>query len=263
MRSTLSAAAALLASAAVAQAPRPPAPLLELPPRYEVEVLIFANRSFDPTEERFEYAPSGFGADPAGPLQEAPVFDDAWLDSLRGELPPTQPPPLPPSTPEPLPPADPLAEQRAALAAALRVVPLRPEELKLTSEYRRLQAIAAYEPLVHFGWVQPGLPEADSTPFDLRTLGVPNPHGTVRVHLGTVRLHITLDLTYQATAATAQSPGSGDGLDEIALAPQYRLRATRSARSNELHYFDHPAFGVLVRVTPVPAADGGPSRPAA
>jgi hypothetical protein len=262
MRSIFSAAAALLASAAAAQAPLPPAAGLELPPRYEVEVLIFANRAFDPTEERFDFAPSGFGGDAAAPLQEAPVFDDTWLDSLRGERPGTQPP-LQPSTPEPLSPPDPLAEQRAALAAALRVVPLLPGELKLNSEYRRLQAIAAYEPLLHFGWVQPGLPEADSTPFDLKTLGVPNPHGTIRVHLGTVRLHITLDLTYQATAAATPSPSAGDELDEIALPPQYRLRATRSARSNELHYFDHPAFGVLVRVTPVPAADGGPGRPAA
>jgi hypothetical protein len=268
MRSTLSAAAALLASAAVAQAPLPPAAGLELPPRYEVEVLIFANRTFDPTEERFDFAPSGFGGDAAAPLQEPPVFDDAWLNSLRGELPQTQPPPPQPSTPEPapplepLPPPDPLAEQRAALAAALRVVPLPPEGLKLTSEYRRLQAIAAYQPLVHFGWVQPGLPEADSTPFDLMTLGVPNPHGTVRVHLSRF-LHITLDLSYQATAGVTPSAAASDGLDEIVLAPQYRLRATRSARSGELHYFDHPAFGVLVRVTPVPAADGGPGRPAA
>jgi hypothetical protein len=272
MRWTLSAAAALLASAAVAQAPLPPAAELELPPRYEVEVLIFANRSFDPTEERFESAPNGFGADAAAPLREAPVFDDAWLDSLRGELPPAQPqaqpPLLPPSTPEPLPPPDPLAEQRAALAAALRVVPLRPAELKLTTEYRRLQAIAAYEPLVHFGWTQPGLPEADTAPFELKTLGVLNPYGSVQVHLGTVRLHITLDLTYQAPVGTTPAGATpvatgGDGLDEIVVAPQYRLRATRSVRSNELHYFDHPAFGVLVRVTPVPAADGGSGRPAA
>ena len=37
----------------------------------------------------------------------------------------------------------------------------------------------------------------------------------------------------------------------------------RNARSNELHYFDHPAFGVLVRVTPLPAQDASGRRPAA
>jgi hypothetical protein len=257
----LSAAVALLASAAVAQAPLPSAAELELPQRYEVEVLIFANRAFDPTEERFDYAPNGFGSGAAAPLEEAPVFDDLWLNPPLGELPQAQPPPPQPLTPESTPP-DPLAEQRAALAAALRVVPLGPEQLKLTSEYRRLRAIAAYEPLVHVGWVQPGLPEAEARPFELKALGVLNPHGTVRVHLSRF-LHITLDLTYQGSSAAARPPGAGDGLEEIPLAPQYRMRATRSARSNELHYFDHPAFGVLVRVTPVPAADGNAGRPAA
>jgi hypothetical protein len=254
MRWILSAAAALLVSTAVAQVPQPPAGGPPLPPRYEVEVLIFAHRTFDPGEERFDYAPTGFGAE--APLREAPVFDDSLLNPPPEPLAaPPQPelelePALPPS-PEQL-----LAEQRAA---ALRVVPLRPEELKLGNEYRRLRAIAAYEPLLHAGWVQPGLPEAESTPFDLTTLGIFNPRGTVRVHLSRF-LHITLDVTYQAANAPLQAAGAADGLEEIALAPQYRLRTTRNARSNELHYFDHPAFGVLVRITPVPAQDGGAGR---
>ena len=248
MKSAISSAAVLLASAAFAQAP-PPAAEPSLPPRYEVEILVFANRDFDPTEERFDYAPSGFGGDIAAPLLEAPVFGDTALPA----------PATPPAPAVPVVPVDPI---EAARAEALTVRPLRPEELKLVNEYRRLRAIAAYEPLVHAGWVQPGLPETEAQPFDLKMLGVVNPRGTVRVHLSRF-LHIALDLTYQASSAVAPSGGANDGLDEIALAPQYRLTATRSARSNELHYFDHPAFGVLVRVTPVPAPDGGARRPAA
>lgn len=250
MRSALLPAAALLAGAAFAQAPQPPAGEPPLPPTYEVEILVFANRDFDPAEERFEHAPNGFDGDAVSTLREPPVFDDTAV-TPRVE-------PLAPA--EPLTPVDPY---EVALAEALRVRPLRPEELKLGLEYRKLRAIAAYEPLLHAGWVQPGLPEADTPPFDLKTLGVVNPRGTVRVHLGTVRLHITLDLTYQASSAAAPSQGSSDGLDEILLAPQYRLTTTRSVRSNELHYFDHPAFGVLVRVTPVPTQDGAGRRPAA
>ena len=30
----------------------------------------------------------------------------------------------------------------------------------------------------------------------------------------------------------------------------FRLEATRRMRSRELHYYDHPMFGVLVKVTP-------------
>jgi hypothetical protein len=249
MRSTLSCFAALVTTAALAQAPQPPAADPALPPRYEVEIIIFANRDFDPTEERFDFAPSGFGDDAAAALREVPVFDDTTFAPRAAPLPPV----------EPFTPVDPLA---AARAEALMVRPLLPEELKLGNEYRKLRAIAAYEPLVHIGWVQPGLPEADSVPFDLTSVGVLNPRGTVRVHLGQF-LHITLDLTYQAAEAATPQVGSNDGLDEIALAPQYRLAVTRWARSNELHYFDHPAFGVLVRITRVPAQDGSGRRPAA
>jgi hypothetical protein len=108
------------------------------------------------------------------------------------------------------------------------------------------------------------LPEADAEPFDLGVLGVLNPRGTIRVHLSRF-LHITLDLTYEADGASSSGlSAGGDGLDELALRPRYRLAATRSARSGELHYFDHPAFGVLVRITPVPAQDTrGSRRPAA
>jgi hypothetical protein len=256
MRFTLSSVAALVAGAALAQAPQAPAPDPALPQRYEIELIVFAHRELDPTEERFDHLPNGFGDDQPAELREAPVFDETTFAPQQAPPAPADPfaPPADPFAP----PADPLA---AARAEAFTVRPLLPEELKLGNEYRKLRAIAAYEPLLHVGWVQPGLPEADSVPFDLKTLGVLNPRGTVRVHLSRF-LHITLDLTYQA-ADSASAFGSTDGLDEIVIAPQYRLTATRSARSNELHYFDHPAFGVLVRVTPVPAPGASPGRPAA
>jgi hypothetical protein len=246
MRGILAFAAASIACAtgARAQAPQPdPA----LPPRYEVEVIVFAHREFDAAEERFDHSPAGFVDGPAS-LREPPAFDESAF-ATRGA----------PQAPfEPLAEVDPFA---AAQAEALQVRPLRPEELKLGQEYRKLRAISAYEPLMHVGWVQPGLAEPDAVPMDLGTLGVLNPRGTVRVHLSRF-LHITLDLTYQAASSMPASIG-GDGLDEIVLAPHYRLTTTRSARSNELHYFDHPAFGVLVRVTPVPAPDAAGRRPAA
>lgn len=241
MRIAASFAGALLAGAAAfAQAPAPAE--LDLPPRYEVEIIVFANRSFNPAEERFDHAPHGFDSGDAQ-LREVPVFDETTFARPLPE------PPLP---------VDPIEALRAE---ALKTRVLAPEELKLGNEYRRLVASRAYEPLVHAGWVLPGLPEDDATPFDLKTLGVLNPSGTVKVHLSRF-LHITLDLTYQASGGNAPTPISVDGLDEIVVGQKYRLTATRSARSGELHYFDHPAFGALVRVTPVPEP-GDSGRPAA
>jgi hypothetical protein len=239
----------LLAAAAgigVGQAPLPPATEVPLPPQYEVEVLVFANRDFDPTEERFDQALNGFDGDVGVTLRDVPVFDDTSFGSTAPAV-------------DALEPLDPLAAERAQ---ALSIRPLRPEDLKLGNEYRRLRAIAAYAPLVHTGWIQPGLPEADAEAFDLKVLGILNPSGTIRVHLSRF-LHITLDLTYRAEAGLTPALATNDGLEEVVLAPRYHLAATRNARSGELHYFDHPAFGVLVRVTPVPTQDAQGRRPAA
>jgi hypothetical protein len=245
----VAAAPAIVAQAPLAPAPLSPATEPALPPQYEVEVLIFANRDFDPTEERFNEEPNAFDGAAATTLRDVPVFDDTNFGA-------------PPLATDPLEPVDPLA---APLAEALSIRPLRPEDLKLGNEYRRLRALAGYTPLVHVGWLQPGLPEDDAEDFDLKTLGIVNPSGTIRVHLGARYLHITLDLTYQADAAgtAAAAVATSDGLDELALAPRYHLAVTRNARSGELHYFDHPAFGVLVRITPVPTQDPPGRRPAA
>src|SRR5688500_2084817 len=152
--------------ATIAQAP--PAAEEQLPPQYEVEVLVFAYREFDSTEERFEQKPNGFDGDAA--LREAPVFDDTNFGAAAPQ----------PGVLEPLLPVDPLAAQRAEV---LRIRLLPPEALKLANEYRKLRAVDAYLPLVHTGWVQPGLPEDDAQPFDLKVLGITNPSGTIRVHL--------------------------------------------------------------------------------
>jgi hypothetical protein len=247
--------AASVAALAVAQAPQQQAPADAgpvLPPRYEVELIVFANRTFDPNEERFENSLNGLGTEPLAPFAAPPVFNETTIAQ----------PGNPPRVPDALPP-DPAA---AALREALVVRPLRPEELKLGNEYRRLSASSAYAPLIHTGWVQPGLPEGEAPSFDLATLGAWNPRGTVRVHLGLRLLHITLDLTYEAAAGSqpvGPEAARGDGLDELRLAPRYRLTATRSSRSGELQYFDHPAFGVLVRITPVLAPGSTGRRPAA
>src|SRR5688572_23516785 len=242
------------AGTASGQIEAPEDALPALPPQFEVEVIVFANLDFDSTEERFEPSLDALGPDALTPFNQPPVFDATTLPPATRAAPPA---------PSPLEP-DPLGGARAAAEAALRIRRLLESELKLGNEYRRLQALSAYRPLLHTGWVQPGLAENEAEPFDFASLGVLNPSGTVRVHLSRF-LHITLDITYQgADDSRVLSPN--DGLAELDLAPRYRLKGTRNVRSNELHYFDHPAFGVLVRITPVQTTDESPGagrRPAA
>ena len=244
-----------LGTLAAAQEPTAPAPAAApAAPRYQIEIIVFANREFDPAEERFAQPAPDVGSD-AGELREAPVFDDTNFGPLA----------VPPA-----PPAGPLGGDVLA-ASPLPVEPtepvfrmLVPAELQLNAEYQRLSRVDAYTPVLHTGWVQAGLPEDQAPVFDLAMLGSLNPSGTVRLYLSRF-LHVNLDLTYRGAAAAA-STTPPTGLDEFTFAPRYKLETERNVRSGELHYFDHPAFGVLVKVTPLPAQSGAGAtgrRPAA
>jgi len=263
-------AAALVGAAASAQ-PGPATP--PSAPLYQVEVLVFAYRDFDKGEERFEQQRRPVRGDEA--RRPVPVFDESTLEALGGSTTPLGPgataPPSADATPpgQPGPGAPPGAtEQPPGEAEILGFRILRPEELQLTAEYRKIERLPAYVALAHGGWVQPALPEGRSQSFDLALLGVMNPVGGVRVYLSRF-LHIRLDLSYQERLAGAAgaTPARGD-LAELDIAPRYDLVTERQTRSGELQYFDHPAFGVLVKVTPVPAGSTAPGpargpRPAA
>ncbi|HEX6997098.1 MAG TPA: CsiV family protein [Gammaproteobacteria bacterium] len=237
------------------------------PPLYEVEVLIFANTELDPTEEDFtprsaqESVPVPVPRQPAE-IELAPLEPDA---AEAPGLP--QPPTAAPGTPPADVPSDPRAQLRTVrdyrTGRLLRFRPLRPDELELGGHYRTLERLDAYEPLVHTGWLQEALSEAEATPVDLSLLGVVNPAGSIKLHLSRY-LHLTLDLAYRNTDPAAASPSSSNlGLAEVSLAPRYVLRTNRRIRNATLNYFDHPAFGVLVmvRFVDVPAPGEAADRP--
>jgi hypothetical protein len=261
-------AAALVGAAASAQ-PGPAAP--PSAPLYQVEVLVFAYRDFDKGEERFVQQRRTVRGDEA--RRPVPVFDESTLDALGGSTAPSGQGATPPPGADAPPPGQPGAplgatEQPLSEAEILGFRILRPEELQLTAEYRKIERLPAYVALAHGGWVQSALPEGRSQSFDLALLGVMNPVGSVRVYLSRF-LHIRVDLSYQERLAGAAgaTPARGD-LAELDIAPRYDLVTERQTRSGELQYFDHPAFGVLVKVTPVPAGATGPGpgrgpRPAA
>ena len=268
-RSSIFVAALGLLGAAAAQDPPvgpplpPPANAPQRPvPQFQVEVLIFTHRDFDPNEEQFALEDRREPAEQ--PLRSFDTVEDGVeFDADAPVSLDTSPPATDGTAP---------VEPDAAAVSDAAVVPenefrfrtLRPEELQLTSQYRVLARLPAYHPLVHGGWVQLGLPDSATIPVDLGVLGVANPAGTVRLSL-TRFLHVKLDLTYVDTQAAQRAPAPAPGdLTELPIAPRYHIDAERTTRSGEVHYFDHPAFGVLIKVTPVkdPNATASP-RPAA
>jgi hypothetical protein len=114
-----------------------------------------------------------------------------------------------------------------------RFEPLPPDRMLLTPEFQRLRNSKQYRPLLHLGWRQQVLGPRQSVARPLlEQTGAGSIDGLLRVYSETF-IHIDLDLTLHVTGVGA-----------------YRLNDSRRVRSGETHYFDHPRFGVLLRLTP-------------
>lgn len=158
-----------------------------------------------------------------------------------------------------------------------RFRPVPEEALELTALRRKLAQSRGYEPLLHVAWEQPGYDPETTQALDLARLAdMPERlRGEARFYRSRF-LHLALDLELLsdlAGAAPALPPAdAGFGGDAVqALAPDvFRLSESRKLKSDELHYFDHPRYGVVARVTALerdtgeaqtPAADAAAARP--
>ncbi|NNC64935.1 MAG: hypothetical protein HKN84_09140, partial [Gammaproteobacteria bacterium] len=129
------------------------------------------------------------------------------------------------------------------------------EELTLDRAFARLNNLDAYTPLIHTGWSQEALLEEEAQAFDVTVLGKLRPSGSIRLHRSRF-LHLTLDLVlqndYRYTLAPIEFDDPHWPLAELRAPLRYRIDVQRRIRSDEVHFFDHPAFGVLISVKPQP-----------
>lgn len=112
-----------------------------------------------------------------------------------------------------------------------------------------------YEVLAHRAWRQVGYDTAHAVPYPVQAY---TGNGDYRVE-GSVKLvrerylHLDVDLLLLTAGGApgqyTEAPGSR---------PAFELREKRRMRSRELHYFDHPRFGVIALVTPHDAPDDEP-----
>lgn len=265
----------------------------EAPPVYEIEFLIFAYNDFNPLEEEFpperphwpkQLQDVMLGATP----ETLPGGSAAWyLDSV---LRPADSAPLEPSAAEESPPDSaplepPAAEESppggaaaaedgggdgGASAASVsgdgrwyRL--LDADALELDRAAERLARLDAYTPLLHAGWSQAALLEDQARAFQLGWLGSLQPSGSIRLHRSRF-LHLTLDVGLQSDYRFRQAPLAPDArwpLAEFVGPVKYRIAVQRRVRTGEVHFFDHPAFGVLVVVRPAPEPDEAAAGPAA
>tara|TARA_B100000029_G_C17594218_1_gene963535 strand:- start:2106 stop:3110 length:1005 start_codon:yes stop_codon:yes gene_type:complete len=253
------------------------------PPRFKIEIIAFSYNEFDSSEEKFSIKSNSrlIKAPPHNPIKIVgtelykpknihsllpvlqtesdllinlfdPLFDISVIDPLNEDSPLIISPEYLIAVQENLRLVDSLklrVLKNSSEYHGYKTRVLDQDELELKLSAARLNRLNAYTVLAHGGWIQAGLSEEKSIPMEIWKLDSLNPIGTVKLHLSRF-LHLTVALDFYSEEL--KPLGIPTNLENITLTPAHELRATRRARSGELHYFDHPAFGILVSVEPAP-----------
>lgn len=116
----------------------------------------------------------------------------------------------------------------------------------LNDSAQRLRNSAGYRVLTHSSWMQPALNRSRAQPIAISGERL---EGQIRIYAATY-LHVDLDLWLQ------ESRASSVGRDGELQGPHNpNLKELRRLRSRQVHYFDHPRLGALLRMEPVSTPD--------
>ncbi len=130
----------------------------------------------------------------------------------------------------------------ALLAEAIDVGTPPASDSELARAAKLLEKDGHYRVLAHLRWQQTAEGKSATKPVRIRGVD-PALDGVLRFYLSRF-LHVDLELVWRQTA-------KGDsGLTPSSPAAAYGIAAHRRIRTKELHYFDHPKFGALLRVAP-------------
>lgn len=136
---------------------------------------------------------------------------------------------------------------------------LRSSQFKLSGVYKELSFSRNYRPLLHLSWQQPGRSGSRATAVRIRDILNPESDiaaerqikvdGTIRLRVSRF-LHMDVDLVYLLENLSAIN--RTNAVEDTVATPRAsytRLRESRRMKLNELHYFDHPLFGIITRVS--------------
>lgn len=116
----------------------------------------------------------------------------------------------------------------------------------LNDSAQGLRNSAGYRVLTHSSWMQPALNRSRAQPIAISGEQL---EGQIRIYAATY-LHVDLDLWLQDSRA------SSVGKDGQLQGPRNpNLKELRRVRSRQVHYFDHPRLGALLRMEPVSTPD--------
>ncbi|MFV1997300.1 MAG: CsiV family protein [Acidiferrobacterales bacterium] len=128
---------------------------------------------------------------------------------------------------------------------AIEVTALPREDSDLTKAREKLDTDSRYRVLVHKQWIQNADPQSSARLVRLASEDG-ELDGTFKFFISRF-LHVNLNLIFLQSGSKSIFQGAVDNSQQVA----YQLRERRRIRSNEIQYFDHPKFGVLVQIKKV------------
>ncbi len=156
----------------------------------------------------------------------------------------------------------------ATASSAFKVLP--PSSYKLGGVDKVLKLSSEYRPVYHVAWQQQELTKSRAKAVHIKNTAA-KINGSVNLRGGHL-LHLDIDLTYFIDLYTESPVSFGQQDVTVEVAPEKsapeknpseevtgedlvmsgtyaQMKETRRIKLNELHYFDHPLFGVIMRVT--------------
>ncbi len=143
---------------------------------------------------------------------------------------------------------------------AFKILPS--SKYKLGGVNKALKLSSGYRPVHHIAWQQPELTKSRA-----KKVHIKNPdakiNGTVNLRGGHL-LHLDMNISYfvdlftesvtsfmeESISVASEDVEEIEADEEIIMSGTYaQMKETRRIKLNELHYFDHPLFGVIMRVT--------------
>lgn len=131
---------------------------------------------------------------------------------------------------------------------------------RLDGIYSALKFSKQYRPVLHMAWQQPGVGASRARNVQIRKEegeiiedGIEVPlikvDGVVKIR-STRLLHVDVDLAWFFQAVPESFLLFGPQPNEDINTYRYvRIKESRKIKLNEVHYFDHPLFGVLIQVS--------------
>lgn len=134
------------------------------------------------------------------------------------------------------------------------------ESLTLHEDIAKMTPEKGYEVLAHFGWQQPALPRDQALPILIdqtaqqHRLDSSILYGSVRMYqerFAHIEVDLELDRTIPQAIRERFAEHQQEDVDWMTEGWRFPLKEARRVRFGQLHYLDHPIYGVLIKVDQV------------